>query len=335
MNPFDSSTLRHLLSDGLAPAESEALHAEARRVARSRFGTGVYVRALVEVTNVCRNDCLYCGIRRSNGGVGRYTLTPEEIVASCRRAYDAGLRTFVLQGGENPAFAERQVARVVEQLHRAMPEAAITLSLGEQSRDTYRRWRDAGATRYLLRHETACPRHYATLHPADMSFDHRMECLRTLRDLGYQVGTGMMVGTPGQTVDTLIRDLEFMADFRPEMIGIGPFLPHSATPLARCAPGELELTLRLVSILRLMHPSANIPSTTALATLHPEGRLRGVMAGANVVMPNVSPVGVRSRYNLYDSKAHTGAEAVEGLAQLAAQLDTIGYYINYDKGDYV
>lgn len=333
MNPFDRDTLIQLLTAPFDGAVSRQLHDRARAVAQRHFGTGIYVRGLVEVTNVCRNDCLYCGIRRGNGRAERYTLTADQIVDACSAAYRAGLRTFVLQGGENPRFTDSTALEVVQRLHAAMPDAAITLSLGEQCPELYRAWRDAGADRYLLRHETSDARHYAALHPAAMSHANRLQCLRTLRDIGYQVGTGMMVGSPGQTVDNLLQDLELLAEIQPQMIGIGPFLPHADTPLGHCAPGSLELTLRLISILRLMFPAANIPATTALATLHPEGRLRGILAGANVVMPNVSPPAVRSRYTLYDGKAHNGAEAVEGLAQLALQLDSIGYHINFDRGD--
>lgn len=325
--------IESILSRNLSEDEAQNLYSDARSEAQSRFGTGIFVRGLVEVTNVCRNDCLYCGIRRSNKLADRYTLSLDETVQACQAAYRAGLRTFVMQGGENPAYADC-VEEVVATVHELMPDAAITLSLGEHPTHLYRRWRQAGASRYLLRHEAADPALYSSLHPSGMSLEHRMDCLQALRDEGFQVGTGMMVGVPGQTVQHIMRDIEFMDRFRPEMIGIGPYIPHAQTPLANCAPGSIDMTLKLISILRLMFPNALIPSTTALATLHPRGRLMGILAGANVVMPNVSPVYSRTRYSLYDGKAHSDAEAIEGLAQLQSQLDLIGYQINFDKGDF-
>ena len=323
-----------LLSPSLDPKATVLLAATARKQTDIIFGRKVRIRGLIEVTNVCRNNCLYCGLRRDNRALPRYTLSADTILDSCRRGYEAGFRTFVLQGGENPALTVERVTETVGRIHTAYPDAAITLSLGEWPDEAYAAFRQAGASRYLLRHETRNHIHYNQLHPSDMSLDNRLRCLDTLKRLGYQTGTGIMVGSPGQTTAHIIEDLEYMYRLQPEMIGIGPFLPNSSTPLGNCKPGNLELTVRLISILRLMFPNANIPSTTALATLDREGRNRGIMAGANVVMPNLTPPECRAAYSLYDNKASTGAEAAEGIALLREQLAHIGMDITTEKGDY-
>ena len=309
------------------------LHERARAVAQAHFGTGVFVRGLIELTNVCRNDCLYCGIRRSNHHVARYTLTADQVMECCESGYTLGFRTFVLQGGEWGDERADWIAGIIREMRCRWPDCAITLSLGEHSREVYDLWRECGADRYLLRHETHNADHYASLHPAEMSHDQRMQCLQWLKELGYQTGTGIMVGSPGQTVDHLIEDLQFIREFRPEMVGLGPFIAQHDTPLGNHPNGTIDMTTRLYSLVRLMLPSALIPSTTALATLSPEGRLLGILAGANVVMPNLSPADYRDQYALYDGKAHTGSEAAEGLQQLAAQLATIGYHIDWGRGD--
>ena len=322
---LDDQGLRMLLEcddEGLV----EALHRNAREVAVEQFGKVIWLRALIEWSNVCRNDCLYCGIRRSNPNLVRYSLTKDEILQSCDRAWRLGLRTFVLQGGENPPAAEK-LAPVVAEMRASWPEAAITLSLGELPYDTYALLRRSGANRYLLRHETANPAHYGRLHPAGMKLENRLACLRSLRELGYQAGTGMMVGSPFQTMDDLIADIRFLESFRPDMIGLGPFLPHHDTPFRDCPAGSADLTLRIYSILRLMLPQAWIPATTALATLRPDGRTAGILAGANVVMPNFTPVERRDSYALYDGKSRPDAEAAETLQQLKSELDTIGYHV--------
>ena len=310
------------------------LHRRARTVAQMHYGTGIYVRGLIELTNICRNDCLYCGIRRSNTHVERYSLTTDQVMACCEHGYRLGFRTFVLQGGEWGDERAAWIADIVAEMRHRWPDCAITLSLGEHSREVYALWRDSGADRYLLRHETHNAAHYAQLHPAEMSRGHRLQCLRWLQELGYQVGTGIMVGSPWQTVDHLVEDLQFIASFRPAMVGLGPFIAQHDTPLGGHPNGTIDMTTRLYSIVRLMLPGALIPSTTALATLAPEGRLQGILAGANVVMPNLSPGEIRAQYALYDGKAHSGSEAVEGLRQLEAQLATIGYHIDWSRGDY-
>ena len=305
----------------------DALHRQAREEAVSRFGHKILLRGLIEFTNRCRNNCLYCGIRKGNGNVFRYELTQEEILACCREGERLGFRTFVLQGGELPAAKDDWIEELVARIHKEFPDCVITLSLGERSREAYERFFRAGAGRYLLRHETYNAAHYGKLHPAEMSLSHRLQCLEWLKEIGYQVGTGMMVGSPYQTVEHLVEDLLFIERFRPEMIGMGPFIPHRDTPFASFPPGDIGMTLKLLSIFRLMHPSAWIPATTALATLAPDGRERGILAGANVVMPNLSPPARRANYSLYDHKAATGAEAAEGLKELEERLKGIGYEI--------
>ncbi|MFR9565565.1 MAG: [FeFe] hydrogenase H-cluster radical SAM maturase HydE, partial [Rikenellaceae bacterium] len=280
----------------------EALREAAERVTLREFGGEVMQRALVEVTSCCGNDCYYCGIRASNREARRYTLTREEIVAVCGEAYALGFRTFVLQGGEWRGMSDRWLVGVIEELRQRYTEATVTLSLGERSRGSYERLYEAGARRYLLRHETFNREHYSLLHPPQMSYDRRMECLEALREIGYAVGTGMMVGTPHQSVDHLVEDLLFIERFKPEMVGIGPFIPHHSTPFAAEAVGSVEMTLRLISIVRLMMPRVWIPSTTALATLAEDGRERGLRAGANVVMPKFTPPERQADYSLYDNK---------------------------------
>ena len=310
------------------------LQEKAQQTTIARFGREVFIRGLIEISNRCRNNCLYCGIRKGNTMVSRYALSRETISRCCREGYELGFRTFVLQGGEDASQSDDWVTETVANIHREFPDCAITLSLGEKSKEAYQRFFDAGANRYLLRHETFNKVHYRELHPSEMSRDHRLQCLQWLKDIGYQTGTGIMVGSPGQTIDHLVEDLLFIERFRPEMIGIGPFIPHADTPLANEPAGSIELTLKLLSIFRLMHPSALIPATTALASLSPDGRERGILAGANVVMPNLSPSDVREKYTLYNHKAAFGSEAAEGLKLLEKQLNKIGYTISYLRGDY-
>lgn len=312
----------------------EYINARAREVTQAVFGKGIYIRGLLELTNYCRNDCYYCGIRKSNINVPRYRLSKEQVLECCRDGYALGFRTFVLQGGEDAGLSDDFVAGLVASIRGEFPDCAITLSLGENTREAYQRFFDAGADRYLLRHETADREHYGKLHPAKMSFDRRMESLWALRGIGFQTGTGIMVGSPGQTIDTLVEDIMFMQEFRPQMIGLGPYLPQSDTPFRNEAAGSLEMTLMLISIFRLMFPNALIPSTTSLATLVPDGRELGILAGANVVMPNLSPSEFREQYAIYDNKRAFGSEAAEGLAMLEQQLSSIGYHISYDRGDY-
>lgn len=317
--------LRELLESDDASLR-EDLFRHAREVAQEHFGKEIYLRGLVEWSNVCRNDCLYCGIRRSNAAIPRYSLCREEILECCRQAWELGLRTFVLQGGENPAAAIG-LADTVAAIRAAWPDAAITLSLGELPRETYALLRRSGADRYLLRHESASARHYESLHPAGMRLETRMQCLRELRELGFQTGAGMMVGSPGQTIGHLLADIRFIESFRPEMIGIGPFIPQKDTPFGHFPAGSCETTLRLYAILRLMLPSVWIPATTALGTLLPDGRKAGILAGANVMMPNFTPPAQRSAYALYAGKTDSVREAADNLTLVLQELESIGYHV--------
>lgn len=310
------------------------LQEQAREVALGQFGNRVFIRGLIEISNRCRNNCYYCGIRKENQHVARYELTQEDILDCCREGYTLGFRTFVLQGGETPATKDAWMVETISSIRQEFPDCAITLSLGEKSREAYERFFQAGANRYLLRHETHNEEHYRHLHPAGMSIKQRLQCLTWLKEIGYQTGTGIMVGSPGQSIDHLVEDILFIEQFHPEMIGIGPFIPHHDTPFATALPGSMEMTLKLLSIFRLMHPEVLLPSTTALATLSPDGRERGILAGANVVMPNLSPRDQREKYTLYDNKVSLGAEAAEGLQQLEEKLAAIGYRISKERGDY-
>lgn len=317
-----------------SPDSDHILTDLARRTAQERFGRGVYVRGLIEISNICANNCYYCGIRRGNAHVERYRLSEDEILESCHIGYHIGFRTFVLQGGEDPYWRGERLHDLVRKIRSLYPDCALTLSLGEMSRDEYKSLYEAGANRYLLRHETRNAEHYGHLHPSEMSGAYRLQCIRDLKEVGFQTGTGIMIGSPGQTVEHLAEDLAFIAELQPEMIGLGPFLPHRDTPFGREQVGRLETTLRFISLCRLICPDANIPATTAVATLHPEGRLRAILAGANVVMPNLSPSRRRALYSLYDDKAYSGSEAAEGVALLEEQLETIGYHIEWSRGDF-
>ena len=317
------------------PQDIDYLMRQAREVAQRQFGTAIYLRGLIELSNVCRNDCLYCGIRCSNRKVHRYTLTRDQVLASCEQGYRIGFRTFVLQGGEWDETRSQWIADLIRDIRQGWPDCAITLSLGEHPRETYALWRQAGADRYLLRHESHNERHYSLLHPHGMTIQQRLQCLGWLKDLGYQVGAGIMVGAPFQSIKNIVEDIEFIVDFKPHMIGIGPFIPQHDTPFARFPSGSVDMTARLYAILRLALPQALIPSTTAMASLEPRGRLKGILAGANVVMPNLSPKDNREHYALYDHKASLGAESVEGIKKLADELATIGYHIDWSRGDYV
>lgn len=310
------------------------LFALAQQAAQKNFGRQIFVRGLIEFTNYCKNDCYYCGIRRSNKNAARYRLTQEEILECCRAGYGLGFRTFVLQGGEDYFYSDEDIAAIVRAIKTQHPDCAVTLSIGERSRETYALWKKAGADRYLLRHETADFAHYAKLHPAELSAANRQQCLYTLKELGYQAGAGFMVGSPYQTAENLADDLMFLQKLRPQMIGIGPFIPHHDTPFKDEPAGSVELTLVLLAVLRLLFPHVLLPATTALGTLAPGGRLLGIKAGANVIMPNLSPQNVRGKYLLYDNKLHTGAEAAEALNELQREVASIGYRIVSARGDY-
>lgn len=313
--------------------EMDYLASTAREVADSIYGKNVYVRGLIEFTNYCRNDCYYCGIRRSNKEAERYRLTEEQIMECCQIGYELGFRTFVLQGGEDPYFTDDRICEIIRNIKNRYEDCAITLSIGEKSRASYERYFEAGADRYLLRHETANECHYRKLHPAELSLENRKRCLWNLKEIGYQVGAGFMVGTPGQTMETLYEDIRFIKELQPHMVGIGPFIPQHSTPFKGEKAGTLEETLKLLSIIRLIHPKVLLPATTALGTIHPMGREKGILAGANVVMPNLSPVSVRKKYELYDNKICTGDEAAECKNCLQSRMEKIGYTIPVDRGD--
>ena len=322
------------LLEGRTPEAAEYLFERAREVRHRVYGRDVYLRGIIEFSNYCRNDCLYCGIRRGNRHAERYRLSEAQIFDCCGQGHALGFRTFVLQGGEDPFYDDDRVARVVTGIKARYPDCAVTLSMGEKSRESYRRFREAGADRYLLRHETANAAHYARLHPPEMSLENRLRCLEDLKGLGYQTGCGFMVGSPFQTVDCLVEDLLLIQRLQPEMVGLGPFSPHHQTPCAGQTAGTLELTLFLLGMVRLLLPGALLPATTALGTIHPKGRELGILAGANVVMPNLSPRDVRAKYLLYDNKICTGDEAAECRACLQRRVESIGYQIAVSRGDW-
>lgn len=319
---------------GFTPELAQYAAALADDARKKIYGNRIFVRGLIEVGNRCKNDCYYCGIRRSNAAVPRYCLTPEEILGCCAEGHALGFRTFVLQGGEGCLSLET-VCGLVRRIKRDYPDCAVTLSLGEFPTEAYRAMREAGADRYLLRHETADPAHYRRLHPASMSFENRMRCLRDLKALGFQTGCGFMVGSPFQTPQTLAEDLKFVEEFQPEMCGIGPFLPQKDTPFGAYSGGSGELTCFLLSLLRLMHPHMLIPATTALGTVDPQGREKGILAGANVVMPNLSPTSERKKYALYDHKICTGDESAQCIACMRARMASIGFAVTVDRGDII
>lgn len=307
----------------------------ANKVRQKYYGKKVFLRGLIEISSYCRNDCLYCGIRRSNRNAERYRLSREEILSCCENGYNLGFRTFVMQGGEDPHFTDDFMCSLISDIKRKYPDCAVTLSLGERSYESYRRMKEAGADRYLLRHETASEELYGKLHPSDMSLSNRKECLFNLRKIGYQVGAGFMVGVPFQTTGDIIEDLRFLQELNPHMIGIGPFVPHHDTPFADKKGGTLELTLRLLGIIRLMFPKVLLPATTALGTIAPDGREMGLKTGCNVVMPNLSPVNVRKKYDLYDNKICTGEESAECIACLQRRIESVGFEISSGRGDAV
>jgi biotin synthase len=306
----------------------------AREISRSVFGNRIYLRGIVEFSNYCKNNCLYCGIRRGNTAVQRYRLTADEILACCAEGYALGFRTFVLQSGEDMTYFPDILPETVRRIRAAYPDCAVTLSVGELEYDMLKTLRECGADRYLLRHETADPAHYASLHPSEMSFEHRMECLRNLKALGYQTGAGIMVGSPHQTADCIARDMTFFTEFQPHMIGIGPFLPAGNTPFETEPAGNYELTLFLLSLCRILLPEVLLPATTALGTIRPDGREQGILSGANVIMPNLSPVAVRKKYMLYDNKICTGEEAAQCIGCLNRRMQKIGYELTFSRGDH-
>ena len=329
MRSFTDEELTELINTD-TPDE---LFAQADEVRRKHYGNVVYTRGLIEFTNHCKNNCFYCGIRAENKLLNRYRLSPKEILDCTDTGYELGFRTFVLQGGEDFYYTDDMICSIVSDIKRAHPDCAVTLSIGERSKESYRAYREAGTDRYLLRHETADADHYAKLHPESMSLENRKQCLWNLKELGYQVGSGFMVGSPYQTTENLISDLRFLQELEPDMIGIGPFVPHADTPFRDFEQGTLKKCLNLIAILRLMFPYALIPATTALGTIHPQGRELGLKAGANVAMPNLSPTSVRKLYSLYDNKICTGEEAAECRSCLARRIESVGYRLSVDIGN--
>ena len=300
---------------------------------REVYGNSVYIRGLIEISNICKNDCIYCGIRCSNKDCERYRLTKEDILSCCDEGYALGFRTFVMQGGEDPHFDDELLCDIVRSIKQKYPDCAVTLSMGERSRESYERLFAAGADRYLLRHETADAEHYSKLHPSNMSFLNRMRCLRDLKDIGFQTGCGFMVGSPYQTYAHIAKDLKFIEEFKPQMCGIGPFIPHKATPFASFAAGTVELTCYLLSIIRLIHPTILLPATTALGSIEAGGREKGILSGANVVMPNLSPMDNRKKYELYNNKLYSSAESAQAKAELEERIKNIGYEVVCHRGD--
>ncbi len=323
-----------VLLDQSSGADRDFLFERARAVRDAHYGRKVYIRGLIELTNYCKNDCLYCGIRKSNASCERYRLTKEQILSCCESGYALGFRTFVLQGGEDGWYTDERMTDIVRAMRQAYPDCAITLSLGERGRESFKRLYDAGANRYLLRHETADEAHYARLHPVSMTLTHRLQCLRDLKEIGFQTGAGFMVGSPYQTTECIVRDFRFLQELKPQMVGLGPFIPHHATPLKDFPAGSTERTLLCLSIVRLLLPNVLLPATTALATIDGDGRIKGMNAGCNVVMPNLSPLEDRSKYLLYDNKATSGEEAAESLRALREHLAAAGYEVVIDRGDY-
>lgn len=306
---------------------------QAVKVRREIYGNAVYIRGLIEISNICKNDCLYCGIRKSNQNCQRYRLTIDEILECCQEGYGLGFRTFVLQGGEDSYYSDDVLCDLLCRIKNSYPECAVTLSLGERSRESYQKLYDAGADRYLLRHETADSKHYEKLHPQEISLENRMRCLYDLKEIGYQTGCGFMAGSPYQTSAQLAKDLKFIEEFQPDMCGIGPFIPHKDTPFAMEKVGTLELTCYLLSIVRLIKPNVLLPATTALGSIDSNGREKGILAGANVVMLNLSPMSVRKKYMLYNNKVSDGAESAQSKNALKERMTSIGYEIVTDRGD--
>lgn len=315
------------------PKLAQYIFEKARKIRQAYYGTDVYIRGLIEFTNYCKNDCYYCGIRRSNSRAHRYRLSEEQILRCCHQGYTLGFRTFVLQGGEDGYFTDERMVSLVKEIRKNYPDCAITLSIGERSYDSYLALFEAGADRYLLRHETWDEEHYRLLHPPALSAKHRQQCLWDLKKIGYQVGTGYMVGSPFQTAENLADDMLFLEKLNPQMVGIGPFIPHHDTPFKDQAAGTLELTLYMLGLIRLMLPKVLLPATTALGTIDEKGRELGILAGANVVMPNLSPENVRKDYLLYDNKICTGSEAAECRMDLENRMHAIGYQVVCHRGD--
>ena len=323
------------LIKGYSPLLAQYAAKKAMQAKEKIYGNKVFIRGLIEISNICKNDCYYCGIRKSNKNCERYRLTKEEIWNCCKQGYELGFRTFVLQGGEDGYFTDEVLCEIVSYIRKKYSDCAITLSMGERSRESYEKLFSAGVTRYLLRHETAEKDHYNQLHPEDMSYENRMQCLQELKRLGFQTGCGFMVGSPGQSVENLAKDLKFIETFKPQMCGIGPFIPHKDTMYKDVKAGSVDMTCYLLSLIRLIYPNILLPATTALGTLDEKGREKGILAGANVVMPNLSPIFARKKYELYNNKVNIGAESVEGLEELKSRMKVISHEVICDRGDII
>ena len=300
---------------------------------RKFYSNHVFVRGLIEVSNICKNDCYYCGIRKSNENCDRYRLSKEEILSCCDEGYELGFRTFVLQGGEDGTFTDTWLCDLISTIKNRYPDCAITLSLGERTKESYQKLYDSGADRYLLRHETADELHYSQLHPSNLTLENRIKCLRDLKEIGFQVGCGFMVGSPYQSAKNITQDLKFIEEFSPHMCGVGPFIPHKDTIFKNEKAGDAQLCCYLLSIIRLIKPNILLPATTALGTVKNDGRERGILSGANVIMPNLSPLSVRKKYALYDNKISTGDESAQSLQNLKKSMHAIGYEVVVDRGD--
>lgn len=314
--------------------DEEYLFSLARKRQAEHYQNKIFIRGLIEISNICKNNCLYCGIRRDNSEICRYRLSKEDILFCCEKGYELGFKTFVLQGGEDGFYTDEYLVDIIREIKKSYPDCAVTLSLGERSYESYRLLRDAGADRYLLRHETANPEHYRRLHPDEMSFDNRIECLKNLKALGFQTGCGIMVGSPSQTISDIANDLRFMKEFEPHMVGIGPFIPHKDTPFSDYPHGDAKLTIYILAIIRLLLPRVLLPATTALISLSENAREKAFLAGANVIMPNLSPPAERGKYSLYNNKAYTGLEDAFGLEALKKSVEQSGYEISTERGDY-
>lgn len=337
LNPQFSSKIAEILyalqKENYQGNLSQYLFKAAHFVREKYYKNHVYLRGLIEFSNYCKNDCFYCGIRRSNSKAIRYRLSLKDILLSCEVGYNNGLRTFVLQGGEDLYFSTEKFVEIITKIRQKYPDCAITLSVGEKDFNFYEQCFTAGANRFLLRHETINPLHYTKLHPIQMNQQHRINCLHILRQIGYQVGAGMMIGSPEQTLEYLLEDLSFLFEFQPHMVGIGPFIPHKQTPFADKSAGSVDLTLVILALVRLLLPKVLLPATTALASLSPNGTLKGLQAGANVIMPNISPVNIRNLYTLYNNKKITGGESLEGIINLKQFLNQYGYEVPLSRGD--
>lgn len=329
---LEESEYKYLIKES-GEEEQELLARKATEVKERIYGKDIFTRGLIEFTNICKNNCFYCGIRAKNHAVDRYRLTAENIFQCVEEGYLLGFRTFVLQGGEDGFFSPEDIGSIISEIKRKHPDCAVTLSFGEHSRDVYQYWYDHGADRYLLRHETADQAHYEKLHPKEMSFENRVRCLYTLKEIGYQTGAGFMVGSPFQTIEHLAKEFMFLRDLGPDMVGIGPFISAKNTPFAHKTSGTLHHTLLMLSLIRLTFPDVLLPATTALGTIHPMGRELGIKAGANVVMPNLSPVSIRNKYLLYDNKICTGEESAQCKGCLEKRMEHIGYHLVVDRGD--